>query len=186
MKRNRAQGATHPQDSQEGVGFEPRGTCRGNIQHTTRAPRVRAGFSMMELVFVIIILGILAAIAIPRLSLTRSDAQLVAVENDIVSAINTIQREVFSQNLEPTTLDGSAILALSGLSHTRWVAQGSGVRLAKNGSIDSANDCVNLSQERGKLIFYIQPKPDSTLCTKLLERHKTRREVPLSTSNAIF
>ena len=59
----------------------------------------RGAFSMMELVFVIIILGILAAIALPRLSLTRSDAQLIAVENDIIGALNAIQREVFSQNI---------------------------------------------------------------------------------------
>lgn len=146
----------------------------------------RPAFSMMELVFVIIILGILAAVAIPRLSLTRSDAQLVAIENDIVGAINTIQREVFSQNIEPSTLDGNTMLALSGLSHTRWIAQGNALYLAKNGSIDVANDCIRFSQERGKLIFFIQPKPDSSLCTKLLERHKSPKEVPLSTSNAIF
>ena len=138
----------------------------------------RDAFSMMELVFVIIILGILAAIAIPRLSLTRSDAQLIAVENDIVSAINAIQREVFSQNIEPSNI--------AGLSPSRWVAQGNGVRLAKNGVLDVQNDCITLMQENGKLVFFVQPKADSTLCTKLLERHQARREVPLSTSNAIF
>ena len=79
----------------------------------------RDAFSMMELVFVIIILGILAAIAIPRLSLTRSDAQLIAVENDIVSAINAIQREVFSQNIEPSNIDGIRMLELAGLSPSR-------------------------------------------------------------------
>ncbi|WP_300446370.1 prepilin-type N-terminal cleavage/methylation domain-containing protein [Helicobacter mastomyrinus] len=146
----------------------------------------RDAFSMMELVFVIIILGILAAIAIPRLSLTRSDAQLIAVENDIVSAINAIQREVFSQNIEPSNIDGIRMLELAGLSPSRWVAQGNGVRLAKNGVLDVQNDCITLMQENGKLVFFVQPKADSTLCTKLLERHQARREVPLSTSNAIF
>ena len=146
----------------------------------------RGAFSMMELVFVIIILGILAAIALPRLSLTRSDAQLIAVENDIIGALNAIQREVFSQNIEPSTLDGVKMLELAGLSHSRWIAQTNGVRLAKNGVLDTQNDCITLMQENGKIIFFIQPKADSTLCTKLLERHKMRREVPLSTSNAIF
>ncbi len=143
-------------------------------------------FSMMELVFVIIILGILAAIALPRLSLTRSDAQLVAVENDIISTLNALQREVFSQNISPSSIDGAKILELAGLSQSRWVAQGNGIKLAKNGSIDAENDCITLMQENGKLIFSIIPKPDSPLCEKLSKRHPTRKEVPLSTSNAIF
>lgn len=147
---------------------------------------LRPAFSMMELVFVIIILGILAAIAIPRFSLTRSDAQLIAIESDIMSAINATQREVFSQNIEPSTLDGAMILRLSGLSQTRWIAQGNGIKLAKSGVLDSANDCITLTQENGKLVFFVQNKPDSTLCVKLFERHKTRKEIPLSTSNAIF
>lgn len=151
-----------------------------------RAYRRRSAFSMMELVFVIIILGILAAIAIPRFSLTRSDAQLIAIENDIISAMNAIQREVFSQNIEPTTLDGQKMITLAGLSPTRWVAQGNGIKLAKNGSVDGANDCISFTQEQGKLVLSVQAKADSTLCSKLADRHKLKREIPLSTSNAIF
>lgn len=147
---------------------------------------MRYAFSMMELVFVIIILGILAAIAIPRLSVTRSDAQLIAIESDIVSAMNTIQREVFSQNIEPSTINGAMIMDITGLSHSRWIAQNNGIKLAKSGNIDTQNDCVNLLQEQGKIVFYVSPKADSSLCSKLLDRHKNRKEIPLSTSNAIF
>ncbi|MFH0710515.1 MAG: prepilin-type N-terminal cleavage/methylation domain-containing protein [Pseudomonadota bacterium] len=43
----------------------------------------RKAFTMIELVFVIVVLGILAAIAIPKLSSTRDDAQIAKGRSDI-------------------------------------------------------------------------------------------------------
>ncbi|MDD2828573.1 MAG: prepilin-type N-terminal cleavage/methylation domain-containing protein [Sulfuricurvum sp.] len=46
----------------------------------------RTAFTMIELVFVIVVLGILAAIAVPRLAATRDDAMIAKGKSD-VSAI---------------------------------------------------------------------------------------------------
>ena len=46
---------------------------------------MRRGFTMLELVFVIVVIGILAGIAVPRLFVTRDDAVLVKARSDIAS-----------------------------------------------------------------------------------------------------
>ncbi len=53
----------------------------------------RSGFSMIELVFVIVILGILAMVAIPRMAANRSDAQIAKGRSDIASIRSAIISE---------------------------------------------------------------------------------------------
>lgn len=53
----------------------------------------RNAFTMIELIFVIVVLGILAAIAIPRLAVTRDDAQIVKGRSDVASIRSAIVTE---------------------------------------------------------------------------------------------
>ena len=50
-------------------------------------------FTMIEMVFVIVVLGILAAIAVPRLAATRVDAQITKGRSDISSIRSAIVSE---------------------------------------------------------------------------------------------
>ncbi len=53
----------------------------------------RNAFTMIELVFVIVVLGILASIAVPKISATRVDAQIAKARSDISSIRSAIITE---------------------------------------------------------------------------------------------
>jgi len=55
--------------------------------------KCKNAFTMIELVFVIVVLGILAAVAVPRLAATRTDAQISKARADIASIRSAIVTE---------------------------------------------------------------------------------------------
>ena len=51
---------------------------------------MKKGFTMIELIFVIVILGILASVAIPRLAATRTDAEISATVANLRTLLSDI------------------------------------------------------------------------------------------------
>lgn len=52
---------------------------------------MKKGFTLLELIFVIVVIGLLTAIALPQFNATRQDAKLVTVKQDIKTIIEGTQ-----------------------------------------------------------------------------------------------
>ncbi len=50
----------------------------------------RSGFTMIELIFVIVILGILASVAIPKLAATRDDAKISKAASEVATLVSDL------------------------------------------------------------------------------------------------
>ncbi len=69
---------------------------------------MRQAFTMIELVFVIVMLGILAAVAIPKLAATRSDAEVSVMAQNIMTGAGEIASYAMAKG---TTLDDLSVMS---------------------------------------------------------------------------
>jgi prepilin-type N-terminal cleavage/methylation domain-containing protein len=58
---------------------------------------MKKAFTMIELIFVIVILGILAAVAIPKMMATRTDAKIAAISQEAAGIVSEVPNYVTSQ-----------------------------------------------------------------------------------------
>jgi general secretion pathway protein G len=68
--------------------------------------RASAGFTLIELMLVVIIIGVIAAIAVPRMAGRTQRAKLVAAKADIASMVTSLDGFELDLGRYPTTEEG--------------------------------------------------------------------------------
>lgn len=152
----------------------------GRPTKNAKKPRVVGAFSMMELLFVLVILGIIASMALPRLKFSRSKALSIAIQTDIQTIISSMQEQAITNEILPQTATPQWIFSSLHLSPQRWIVSGDALKIAKDGAVDTNNDCLTI---RFDGVSYLQilfnPKPNSSLCDNLLKNYSGDIIVPL-------
>lgn len=107
--------------------------------------RGRNGFTFIELLVVVVILGILASIALPRLSSTRDKAKVAALRTDLRNT-ETAEESYYSTNGTYATLpqlqaDGLLTLSPGSVMVLTGSTAGYDVRVTDSTIASGANSC---------------------------------------------
>lgn len=114
--------------------------------------KVSSAFTMVEMVFVIVVLGILAAIAVPKLAATRADADITKGRADIASVRSGIVSErqgrliqgqnswITAANLDSGGLFGGVLMypvANESSKNGKWSSTTTGTYIFRANNVDT-------------------------------------------------
>jgi general secretion pathway protein G len=103
----------------------------------------RYGFTMIELIFVIVIVAVLAVVAIPKLAATRDDARASAIAQDAMTGAFEVATYAVSRGMTASTLTEMSNAVTSLVEEGHATENGTDVTIG----IGNISDCMHLKIE---------------------------------------
>jgi general secretion pathway protein G len=129
----------------------------------------KSSFTMIELIFVIVIIGVLAAIAIPKLAATRDDAKTVVLVTQVKEGTKELISYYTSQGgkVDFNDINGSAKssqIILNELINKGWVEIKDANHSVFYSNKDDKTVCVNYKTDEAQIEVETNSSNNDTLC----------------------
>ena len=115
----------------------------------------KKAFSLIELIFIIVVLGIIASVALPKLMDTRSDAKVSTIKQDVSTVVNSVQTYYLTNGTISKVSDAV------NLNSSVWDITDTEIKFLEDG-----NTCVSIKINGSKLDVTVDSTA-GTICEKL-------------------
>jgi len=121
---------------------------------------MKPAFSLLEIIFVIVIFGIVASFAVPKFMDTKDSAQVTTIKRDINTAINSIQSYYLLNQKIDKISDTMTI------SSDNW--------LIEDLKISDKNSCLSLEVKTATsglktIELVVDTKKETNICKKIID-----------------